>query len=387
METTERRWVGSGWSDDPDAFTAGQTAARGALTGDLPGLVIVFASPSLDLTRLHAGIVEVVGDTPIVGCTSSGEIATGRAGATSVAVMALGGPGFDFVVRHVEGIDGDLRGAGQEVAAAGDEVEGEHRILMLLSDGLAGNQQDVVRGAYRRLGARVPLVGGCAGDDLAMDQTFQFVAGRIVTDSLIGVGIGSDAPIGVGVRHGWRAVGEPMFVTIGGATEVVSLDGRPAAEAYLEFLGADPELLQDESAFAAFALTHPLGLAGRSDEHIRFIAGADPATGVLRTIAEVPEGVPVWVMEGDVASVMDGTRAACLEALEGLGGAQPKGLLAFDCVARQAVLGTGVAQEVALISETAPGAELVGFYTYGEFARTAGVNGFHNQTLVVLALA
>jgi hypothetical protein len=33
------------------------------------------------------------------------------------------------------------------------------------------------------------------------------------------------------------------------------------------------------------------------------------------------------------------------------------------------------------------GAPIAGFYTYGEIARTSGVRGFHNQTLVVLALA
>ena len=33
------------------------------------------------------------------------------------------------------------------------------------------------------------------------------------------------------------------------------------------------------------------------------------------------------------------------------------------------------------------GSPVAGFYTYGEIARTRGVSGFHNQTLVVLALA
>ena len=28
-----------------------------------------------------------------------------------------------------------------------------------------------------------------------------------------------------------------------------------------------------------------------------------------------------------------------------------------------------------------------GFYTYGEIARTRGVNGYHNQTIVALALS
>jgi hypothetical protein len=41
--------------------------------------------------------------------------------------------------------------------------------------------------------------------------------------------------------------------------------------------------------------------------------------------------------------------------------------------------------EVGRIAEFAAGAPVAGFYTYGEIARTRGVNGFHNQTLVVVA--
>lgn len=48
-----------------------------------------------------------------------------------------------------------------------------HQVLLLLTDGLAGDQQEVVRGAYATLGAGTRLVGGCAGDGLRMEQTHQ----------------------------------------------------------------------------------------------------------------------------------------------------------------------------------------------------------------------
>ena len=67
---------------------------------------------------------------------------------------------------------------------------------------------------------------------------------------------------------------------------------------------------------------------------------------------------------------------------------RPIGLIAFDCIARKGVLGnTGVSDEVARVVHHAGGAPVAGFYTYGEIARTQGVSGFHNQTLVVLALS
>ena len=69
-------------------------------------------------------------------------------------------------------------------------------------------------------------------------------------------------------------------------------------------------------------------------------------------------------------------------------GHPPLGLVAFDCIARKGVLGgIGVADEVARVARHADGAPVAGFYTYGEIARTQGVSGFHNQTLVVLAVS
>ena len=92
-------------------------------------------------------------------------------------------------------------------------------------------------------------------------------------------------------------------------------------------------------------------------------------------------------MEGDDESVLAATDAACSDALAGLDGRPPIGMLAFDCIARRGVLGaSGIVQEIERIAAHAR-APVAGFYTYGEIARTHGANGFHNQTLVVLAVA
>jgi hypothetical protein len=39
------------------------------------------------------------------------------------------------------------------------------------------------------------------------------------------------------------------------------------------------------------------------------------------------------------------------------------------------------------VTERSGGVPVAGFYTYGEIARTSGVSGFHNQTLVVLSVS
>jgi hypothetical protein len=260
--------------------------------------------------------------------------------------------------------------------------------MLLLSDGLGGDQQEVVRGAYGVLGAEVPVVGGCAGDDLKMKSTWQFYGQEVLHHSVVGAAIGSEGPIGIGVQHGWRPVGEPMVVTASDGNRVVNLDDQPALAAYLSRLHAPRRVHDDDEAFTHFAMTHPLGLSRRGGDEVRFVAGADFTDGSLNCIAAVPQGSLVRIMEGDVGSVLDATNVACEHALAGLRGRPPLGLLTFDCIARKGVLGAeSVGEEVERIAAYAGGAPVAGFYTYGEFARTRGLNGFHNQTLVVVAFA
>ncbi len=260
-------------------------------------------------------------------------------------------------------------------------------MLLLLTDGLSGDQQEIVRGAYGVLGAGVPLVGGCAGDDLKMARTFQFHGDEVLTDAVVAAGIASDAPLGIGVRHGWRRVGEPMLVTSSDGTHVYTLDDRPALDVYLEHLGlGEPD---DGDGLARLALTHPLGVSRPGgEEKVRFISGGDLAERSLSCIAEVPHGALVWIMEGDAESVLEATDAAAGDSLAGLEGRPPLGMIAFDCIARRSVLGEERIQaEIDRLAALAAGAPIAGFYTYGEIARTRGVRGFHNQTLVVLSVA
>ena len=383
------RWFGVGAAEG-HGQGAGARAVDEALVGDDPKLLVVFCSPVGDLHALLREISDRAGDVPLIGCTTAGEIGTSGPSDGSVVVAALGGPGFSVETACAMEASQGLRKAGSHAARCVPEgMEHPNRVLLLLSDGLAGDQREVVRGAYEVLGAAVPLVGGCAGDDLKMARTFQFHGGEVLTGAVVAAGIASDAPLGIGVRHGWRRVGEPMLVTGSCGNCVCTLDDRPALDAYLEHLRLDEPPDGDQEALARLALIHPLGFGTpRGEEIIHFIGGGDYAERSLSCIAEVPQGALVWIMEGDAQSVLEATEAAAADSLAALDGRPPLGMIAFDCIARRGVLGDqGIQAEIDRLATLAAGAPIAGFYTYGEIARTSGVRGFHNQTLVVLALA
>lgn len=383
------RWFRVGSADELGTGAGKRAADQALLDADDAKLLLVFCSDAYDLPAVLGEIKARAGDVPLVGCTTAGEIGASGPRDASVVVAALGGDGFKVETASATGASQDLRQAGAAVArCVPDDEQLPHRVLLLLTDGLAGDQQEIVRGAYGVVGAGVPLVGGCAGDDLKMARTFQLCDDQVLTNAVVGAGIASEAPLGIGVRHGWRRVGEPMLVTASAGNRVHSLDDRPALDVYLEHLSTDAPNDDVEGWLARVALTHPLGVSRPSGEdQVRFIGGGDFADRSLSCIAEVPQGALVWIMEGDADSVLAATDAAAGDSLATLGGRPPLGMLAFDCIARRDVLGgEGIKSEVRRLADLADGAPVAGFYSYGEIARTHGMRGFHNQTLVVLSI-
>jgi hypothetical protein len=179
-----------------------------------------------------------------------------------------------------------------------------------------------------------------------------------------------------------------MIVTKSAHGEVFTLDDQPALAAYLQRLGAPTEAYTEPKAFEKFAQTRPIGVRRRSGEEVRNVSSTVRLReGWLRSTGEVPEGGLIWPMEGDRQSVLDAAGEACEAAMAALDGRPPLGLIAFNCESRVRLLGTeGMREEVARMVDRADGTPLAGLYTWGEIARLRGINGFHNQTLVVLAV-
>ena len=390
LDPESRRWirVGTSTASDPDRIVA--EALTPILAMGTPALAVIFCSPAHDLAAISSRVKQSLGDVEVIGCSTAGELVRDHALSGGLLIWALGGDGFAVTTGFGQGdADKGLRDAAFEAAQCIERLERkQHTILFLLADGLCGDQMEVVRGAYDACGAQVPLMGGCAGDDMALQSTRQIHEGNLLTHAVVAAAITSDSPMAIGIAHGWEPLSEPMLVTGSRGTTLASLDDRPALDVYLDAYEAPEAVRQDPTAFFAFAHTRPIGIARRNRTEIRYVYGADYEQRTLTIFAEVPQGAMAYLMTGNCHSVLEATADVCALAEQSLNGKPARGFMLLECVARKSLLDQAGLLDQSLRLPTVSGEVAVGgFYTYGEIARTEGSGGLHNQTVVALALA
>ena len=384
------RWVRVGTSSNQDPERAVAEALAPVLEMGQPKLAILFCSPAQDLSQVSRLVKQAIGDNEVIGCSSAGELIRDHALSGGLVIWALGGDGFNVTTGFGLGTPEEgLRNAAAEAARCIERVERkQHTLMFLLADGLCGDQMEVVRGAYDVCGAHVPLMGGCAGDDMALQSTRQIHEGALLTHAVVAAAISSDAPMAIGIAHGWQPLSEPMLVTESHGTTVVSLDDRPALDVYLDAYDAPAEVREDPAAFFRFAHTRPIGIARRNRTEIRYVYSADYEKRTVTVFAEVPQGAMAYLMQGSCNSVLEATAEVCALAEESLEGHPARGFMVLECVARKSLLDQeGLLDASLRLPTVKEGISVGGFYTYGEIARTDGAGGLHNQTVVALAVA
>lgn len=388
MPSVDRVRVGIGASEVECAAPAGRSAAAAALAelGDeSPALILVYASVRYDLPALLAGVRDVTRDTPLAGASSSGHFHNGSVTqpGRGVAVMAVTAGPYRFGVGSVTGLRDDPVGAGRALARAAKQHSTPNAAMVVLADGMLGCHQELLTGVHKVAGAAVPVVGGSAGDDRQLRRTSVFHGDLVLTGGAVGIWIGSPWPLAVAVGHGWRPIGLPLLVTEVDGTVVHEIDGRPALEVIREHFsreeqGQEPGWLRQSGYHTA----HAFGLIEPDGRQLIRGAYLDD-DGRLRTLAPLPPYAPIQVVTSEPDDMLGVVKGIVTRATEGR---DPSVVLAFSCVARLDLLRERTGEEAARLQEAADPAATFGFYTYGEYARTTSVAGYHNATLAALAL-
>jgi small ligand-binding sensory domain FIST len=237
-----------------------------------------------------------------------------------------------------------------------------------------GDPRDAeIAGKVAALAREAPLflVGGLAASSAAPVQ----VAGRIVEGGLSGVLLAADIPVVTGLTQGCSPIGPVRHVTEGRDNILMTIDDRPALEAFKEDIG---ELLSRDLRrvagliFAAF----PVAGSDTGDYLVRNLVAIDVPRQWLAVAHGVAPGDPILFCRRDPASA-DADLKRMLSGLKRRAGAAPRAGLYFSCVARGPNLFEPPAHELAMIREALGDFPLAGFFGNGEIAhdRVYGYTG------------
>jgi len=393
--------VGVGFSSLPNSFAAGIEAAKraiGKLEG-VPKVVIVFGAMQFNHRELIAGISSVVGELPMVGGTTAGEISTAGFSTGSVVVMALSNEDLEFVT----GIGHDMS---RDEAACSVEMANDilkkvtfdpHASLLVFPNGMGGDGLKVLEGLQSVLGKDFEITGGYLGDDERFENTFQYYNGMVYKDAIVGLMVMTKKGFrtGIGVRSGFTSIGNSFTCTASEGNVVKEFEHTNALEMYKDFLGEERAL-----RLPAVCLEYPFGIIDRNPSdnsenmfQLRCGLSVDHEQGTISLAASIPEGSEVTLTIASRGDIINGAREAAVQAKKALIGATPQAIIMFSCVGRKLVLGRRIQEEVDAVRECIGlDVPLIGFYTYGEIGpidktvKELSSVKFHNETVVLWVL-
>jgi len=362
-------------------------------TGPLPDaldspdtLVLAFGAPAFE--REPAALRQLAAAFPqslLLGCSTSGEIAGDQLvdDSLSVAVVRFEHTQLRLVHAAVEpGADAFDAGAGLAARLAGRGL----RAVFVLSDGLAVNGSRLAAGLSRHLGPQVVVTGALAGDGSAFTRTWVLDRGEPGERRICALGLyGERLRVGHGCDGGWHDFGPERRITRAAGNVLYELDGKPALDLYMSYLG------ERAAGLPGSALLFPLAVRPQPGGHalVRTILGIDKASRAMTFAGDLPEGGIARLMRASAEQLIDSAARAAREAAQALQDCDAALAISVSCVGRRLLLGGRAEEEVETVAECLPGSTVhVGMYSYGEIAPPVrgGHSQLHNQTMTVTVL-
>jgi hypothetical protein len=335
-------------------------------------LILFFCSTSYDLARLASELRNAFGDTPVIGCTTIGQL--GLDGYTRGGISAISLAGdiaahpFAVDLAAMEGIVPRIADETRRIIALHPD---QHPFGLLLVDGMSLMEEQLASLLYRCM-PHVPIVGGSASDDLSLRQTHVYVDGEFRTHTAVFTLFRTRLPFRA-IRFAHFVPTDTTLVVTRSDQDkrmVYEINGEPAAQVYAALAGVHVAQL-DMPIFCR----HPLVFEMGGEQYIRAIVSANPDQS-LTLYCIIENGM---VLSLGRAVDPAATALAAFDRLrEDIG--EPALVIGFDCILRRLEFeGSGLLDAMGDIMKRN---QVFGFSTYGE-----QFDGLHmNQTFTGVAI-
>lgn len=365
--------VGVGVSEELDepveAVAEALEQAYQGLNGQPPKAAVVFASFDFDQEALVSALQAALGDLPLVGCTTDGEISSSGLHLDSLSIMLISGDDITVSTTLIEALsDGDPREkAHQAMQRLVEQSKEPGKCLLAFPDcSFTGFFDEILDGLKSVVGSTFPIFGGAPADRARLKgRTWQYFQGRLTHDSAPLLLLGGALEVLSGLRSGVQPFGRIAVCTKAQGNLIQEIDHKPALEHHKAYLGED---FATSATIAQFPYVRPSNeLDGQEYYVTQPIFTWIPETGALISTFPLPTGSSVKLGLCTRENILRGSHDAAEDIREQLDGRTIKALFCFSCSGRKQILGMDTPKELsqiqAVLGKDVP---TLGFYCYGE---------------------
>jgi hypothetical protein len=354
-----------------------------------PTLAIVFISINLD----RKSICEMLHQRNIdfLGATSSGEFINGYQGESSAVILLMELNREYYTILFEDIGDKDLADAAEQLARdALNKFRKPAFILCSTAVSTRGEYFDggrLIRCVENAVGFDVSIFGGMAGDDAKFTGTYVFtydqsadvgVAALILDEEKIDIH-------GMAIS-GWKPLGTTKTVTKSEDSWVYTIDGQPALDMYLRYLGEQPASGSGPvKIFEQLGFYYPFLAIDAGDPVIRTPLMVDKEKNAIKLDFHVPEGKKLQFSMPPDFDIVENVLSNANE-IKNNTQSEADALLIFSCAGRLSALGPMINAENEGLHDIWK-APMAGFFTYGEYGKDIdGKQKFHSTTCSWVAL-
>jgi hypothetical protein len=361
------------FSSNPDIIQAIQEVKKNIGSSD-SRLIVYFSSMIYNQSELAKAIKEAFIEADVIGCSTAGELISGKMLNNSVVVMSLDSASIkDVKVEVIENLkenpdplasfDSFEKYFGQAVS----KLDFKKYYGLVLIDGLSNSEETLME----RIGTKtsVHFIGGSAGDDLQFKETYVYANGKVYSNAAVLVLVKSNTEFDILKTQSFSTLSKTFVATKVNEEqrEVLELDGVDAVEKYASAINKSKEDVP-----ASF-MTYPLGVMIDDEPFVR--SPQQLSGNGIKFYCNIAEGTELTLLESK--DIVEDTKKAVQKKLREFGNIS--GLINFNCILRTLELKAKNEEDAyGMIFKDIP---TIGFSTYGE-----EYIGHINQTSVMLVL-
>ena len=376
-----------GSSTEVKGHLAGQEVAQHALAGlsrERAAFGILISSYNYPIQEVLEGANEILGNVPLLGCSTSGVLTAQGCSHRSVILALIAGENISVNAGWWSGFARDSRGCVQNMLRSLQPEPNGSQSMLVVADGFNGDAQ-ILCSELSDIELRL---GGCmASGDLKSGKTYQVGGRQSGNSGLAAALLGGNILIGVGADHGWKPVGAMARLTDVNGFWVRAIDDQPASETYARLFGFG---VRDwsHSPLRELVRIYPLGIKNKDGNNLIIRSPLRvEVDGSLRMSSALPRDQVVDIMVGSYRACLQSVRRATQMALDDLGPTQPRLALVFVDSAWEMAFENNPGWEIQVVREVlGDETHVMGAYTLGQIARnkTTGSADFLNQHVEVI---